>query len=131
MRRLILFKTVCKPSSVVYGHLSTNIVSNIPQRYLLNDSGEATKVNRLSILLRVGFTMQSVLPQTRCALTAPFQPYRLLGGLFSVALSLKSPSPGFLRHPASVKLGLSSWTGSPCPRDRITDLKSIVSLIQI
>ena len=46
------------------------------------------------------------------------------GGLLSVALSLKSPSPGFLRHPVSKTLGLSSLTGSPCPRDRITDLKS-------
>ncbi len=35
-----LFKTVDKPSSVVYGHLSTNIVTNIPQRYLLNPFGE-------------------------------------------------------------------------------------------
>ena len=44
--------------------------------------------------------------------------------LFSVALSLKSPSPGFLRHPVSKTLGLSSLTGSPCPRDRITNSKS-------
>ena len=38
--RAYLFKTICKPSSVVYGHLSTNIVTNIPQRYLLNRFGE-------------------------------------------------------------------------------------------
>ena len=27
---ILLFKTVCKPSSVVYGHLSTNNVTVIP-----------------------------------------------------------------------------------------------------
>ncbi len=41
----------------------------------------------------------------------------------SVALSLKSPPPGFLRHPVSIKLGLSSLTVSLRPRDRITNLK--------
>ena len=119
----IVFKTVCKPSSVVYGHLSTNNVTVIPQRCLLNGFGETPKWNRLSILRRVGFTMPLTLPWMRCALTAPFQPYRKFGGLLSVALSLKSPSPGFLRHPVSITLGLSSLTGSPCPRDRITILK--------
>ena len=34
------FKTIDKPSSVVYGHLSTNNVAAIPQRYLLNRFGE-------------------------------------------------------------------------------------------
>ena len=50
--------------------------------------------------------------------------------LFSVALSLRSPSPGFLRHPVSKTLGLSSLTGSPCPRDSITNLKSNIILYQ-
>ena len=35
-----VFKMVDKPSSVVYGHLSTNNVTVIPQRYLLNRFGE-------------------------------------------------------------------------------------------
>ena len=30
------------------------------------------------VLLQVGFTMPALLPRTRCALTAPFHPYRLL-----------------------------------------------------
>ena len=30
------------------------------------------------VLLRVGFTLPFVLPRTRCALTAPFHPYRVL-----------------------------------------------------
>ena len=52
------------------------------------------------VLLRVGFAMRSLLPGTRCALTAPFHPYRLRGGLFSVALSFRSPRPAVSRHPA-------------------------------
>ena len=35
-----------------------------------------------------------------CALTAPFHPYRRAGGLFSVALSLRSPSLDVIQHPA-------------------------------
>ena len=30
------------------------------------------------VLLRVGFTLPSVLPRTRCALTAPFHPYQAI-----------------------------------------------------
>ena len=30
---VILFKWICKPSSVLYDHLSTNNVTVIPQRY--------------------------------------------------------------------------------------------------
>jgi len=46
-----------------------------------------------SVLLPVGFAVPPTLPPTRCALTAPFHPYRgryatHRGGLFSVALSL-------------------------------------------
>src|SRR5687768_14396007 len=49
-----------------------------------------------SVLLPVGFTVPSLLPGPRCALTAPFHPYlpRTAGGLLSVALSLGSPPPG-------------------------------------
>ncbi len=53
-------------------------------------------------LLRMGFTLPSVLPRARCALTAPFHPCLIqpnfksddakfgtaIGGLFSVALSV-------------------------------------------
>src|SRR5918993_1573943 len=49
-------------------------------------------------LLQVGFAMPTLLPGTRCALTAPFHPCRRrcqrLGGLFSVALSVGSRPPG-------------------------------------
>ena len=71
-----------------------------------------------SVLLPVGFTMPLPLPAARCALTAPFHPYRRprltagAGGLLSVALSLGSPPPGVTRHRVSVEPGLSS----PRPR---------------
>src|SRR5579862_916719 len=50
--------------------------------------------------------MPSLLPSPRCALTAPFHPYRLptaftvksLGGLLSVALSVGSRPPGVTWH---------------------------------
>ena len=57
-------------------------------------------------LLQVGFAVPSLLPSPRCALTAPFHPYRPsaaftvkgLGGLFSVALSVGSRPPGVTWH---------------------------------
>ncbi len=63
-----------------------------------------------SVLLPVGFTVPSPLPETRCALTAPFHPYlpRREGGSFSVALSLGSPPPDVIRHRMSMEPGLSS-----------------------
>ncbi|ETZ05071.1 hypothetical protein K737_300498 [Holospora undulata HU1] len=47
----------------------------------------------------------------RCALTAPFHPYRFInGGIFSVALSLKLPWPSVTRRCVFVEPGLSSLT---------------------
>ena len=63
-----------------------------------------------SVLLPVGFAVPLPLPETRCALTAPFHPcsVRRRGGSFSVALSLGSPPPDVIRHRLSVEPGLSS-----------------------
>jgi len=65
-----------------------------------------------SVLLLVGFTMPSLLPEPRCALTAPFHPYlksrSSRGGILSVALSLGLPPPGVTRHHISMEPGLSS-----------------------
>src|SRR5580693_5878658 len=76
-----------------------------------------------SVLLPVGFAVPPALPQARCALTAPFHPYRPpptpypasgggqgggTGGLFSVALSLGSHPPDVIRHRLSTEPGLSS-----------------------
>ena len=67
-----------------------------------------------SVLLPVGFTMPPLLPVARWALTPPFHPYpgwilrSCRGGLLSVALSLRSPSPGVTRHRVPMEPGLSS-----------------------
>ena len=63
-----------------------------------------------SVLLRVGFSMPFPLPETRCALTAPFHlfPPKEAGSLFSVALSFELPQPDVIRHPFPLKPGLSS-----------------------
>jgi hypothetical protein len=63
-----------------------------------------------SVLLPVGLAVPLMLPSARCALTAPFHPYRrrTAGGLFSVALSLGSPPPDVIRHRVSMEPGLSS-----------------------
>jgi len=54
-----------------------------------------------------GLPCHGMLPPARCALTAPFHPYRSpemnqedLGGIFSVALSIGSRRPGVTWHPA-------------------------------
>src|SRR4051812_42528349 len=63
------------------------------------------------VLLPVGLALPPLLPRTRCALTAPFQPcrtFRVLGGVISVALSLGSPPPDVIRYRLSVEPGLSS-----------------------
>jgi len=65
-----------------------------------------------SVLLPVWFAMPFPLPDTRCALTAPFHPccppFRVGSGSFSVALSLGSPPPDVIRHRMSMEPGLSS-----------------------
>ena len=72
------------------------------------------------VLLRAGFCLPSVLPRTRCALTAPFHPYpppltvacrsrrASEGGIFSVPLFRQVALPG--RYPAHCpsEFGLSS-----------------------
>ena len=72
-----------------------------------------------SVLLPVGFALPPLSPAARCALTAPFHPCRRTGrslrggGLFSVALSLRSPSPAVSRHRILVEPGLSSTGVQP------------------
>src|SRR4029453_8860168 len=74
--------------------------------------GPTSKLARdpYSVLLLAGLAMRSLLPATRCALTAPFHPYRDRGpgGLLSVALSLGSPPAGVTRRHVVVEPGLSS-----------------------
>ena len=67
-----------------------------------------------AVLLPAGFAVPRTLPPARCALTAPFHPYRrsarsrVAGGLFSVALSLGSRPPAVNRRRSSMEPGLSS-----------------------
>jgi hypothetical protein len=63
-----------------------------------------------SVLLPAGFAVPRLLPDARCALTAPFHPYRgrIRGGLLSVALSLRLPPPDVIRRCVSAEPGLSS-----------------------
>ena len=83
------------------------------------------------VLLPAGFTVPSPLPGTRCALTAPFHPYRptlrRTGGLLSVALSLGSPPPGVTRRRVPVEPGLSSprsRKNEEQPSNRLTHCES-------
>tara|TARA_Y100001970_G_scaffold61952_1_gene79140 strand:- start:4727 stop:4915 length:189 start_codon:yes stop_codon:yes gene_type:complete len=62
--------------------MSPFISSSLPERLKL----EQFICHSYLALLQKGFAMPCLLPNKRCALTAPFHPY-LIGGLFSVALS--------------------------------------------
>ena len=76
---------------------SSSLPKSVGRAALLSHSGMLFYLT----LLRVGFTLPSLLPATRCALTAPFHPYLAMrGGVFSVALSVGSPLPRVTRHTA-------------------------------
>ena len=85
-----------------------------------------------SVLLPVGFTLPRPAPRARCALTAPFHPYRqtsrCVGGLLSVALSLGSPPPDVIRHRVSVEPGLSSPYRFPYCKRRPSSRLTLISL---
>jgi len=86
-------KGTCKPNSVEDGHSSRRRVAADAQqrptrrfRQWLEPPGRAGQARSGAglfgfrfppylVLLRVGFTLPSALPQKRCALTAPFHPY--------------------------------------------------------
>ncbi len=71
------------------------------------------------VLLQVGFTLPFVLPPTRCALTAPFHPYRSTGihlpsrrYIFCGTVHRLAPSRRYLA-PCPVEPGLSSDPEGP------------------
>ena len=70
--------------------------SNLPE----SDARHAKRIPIWSCS-RWGLPCHQVLPLMRCALTAPFHPYRLAGGLLSAALSVGSRPPGVTWHLAS------------------------------
>jgi hypothetical protein len=108
--------------------------SNQPGRQDLDtDPGTCVPHRPYSVLLPVGFALPPALPPARCALTAPFHPYRgnyatHRGGLFSVALSLGSRPPDVIRHRLSMEPGLSSpaCTGAAV---RLTDALGMRALV--
>jgi hypothetical protein len=104
-RRQVESVGICKPNSV--RHCAVAIIrlgdalprhsSDLPGR-LANRAGSLDRdacapqfIRPYLVLLRVGFAMQRSLLNARCALTAPFHPYLLRGGIFSVALSVGQP----------------------------------------
>ena len=140
---------VCKPGSGWHAGLTAYVTaiplgrrlpgasSNQPGRPDLDIDPEAPGTcaqkashRPYSVLLPVGFAVPPALPHARCALTAPFHPYRpsrrRAGGLFSVALSLGSHPPDVIRHRLSTEPGLSSPAPSQAeraperPSDRLT-----------
>ena len=61
----------------------------------------ATVIPPLFGLAPDGVYLAGLLPDRWCALTAPFHPYLQMQAVhISVALSLRSPSPDVIRHPA-------------------------------
>ena len=115
------------------GRLSPNASCNLPGRLAWKHRPYQRLGTRRPylVLLPVGFTLPSPLPGTRCALTAPFHPYRpslrWAGGLLSVALSLGSPPPGVTRRRVPVEPGLSSprsRKNEEQPSDRLTQSES-------
>ena len=76
------------------------------------------------VLLRMGFTLQSMSPRSRCALTAPFHPYRLkfcnlnwryvFCGTFP-KIGFKPTPLDVIQHPVCMEPGLSSAWHSDRP----------------
>ena len=92
-----------KPSSVPRSgddHLSSLTVTCKLKRP--NPEGSAGSfIPPLFGLAPDGVYLAGLLPDRWCALTAPFHPYLQMQAVhISVALSLRSPSPDVIRHPA-------------------------------
>ena len=122
---------VYKPNSVVYGHLSSSSVSVTVKRYF-SKLPRWNSLSRQFVNLASGgvYTAFRVTTKTVCSYHA-FSSLPNTRRLFSVALSLRSPSPGFLRHPVSKKFGLSSLTVFLRSRDHITNLKATLLYAKI
>jgi len=104
--RLNEVKPVCKPGSV-QGRTPAAVIPlgrRLPAGSSdLPGSSASHAIAPLFGLAPDGVCQPLVLPQARCALTAPFHPCLCLaaiGGVFSVALSIASRRPAVSRHPA-------------------------------
>ena len=98
-----IWQAACKPNFVEDDHSSrrritagarSDLPAGLAHRASTRLAACAAKLPAYLVLLRVGFTMPPTLQPERCALTAPFHPYRVLaerGGIFSVALAVPKP----------------------------------------
>ena len=96
--------SVCKPSSVLDGYLSTPIVTEGLQR-VCRDAEQA-----FCLISCTEWGLHARVVTKTCVGSYPaFPPLQLALRYISVALSLKSPSQDVILHSCSVVLGLSSW----------------------
>ena len=98
----------------------TVLLAALPLKHLKQPTqtqvtGCITIMSSYLVFLQVGFALPTRLRILRCALTAPFHPYPIKGGLFSVALSVDY-SPRCYLAPYPAEPGLSSpLSSSPNP----------------
>ncbi len=95
-------KPAYKPGSVENSHSSRPEIALRLKQPTRTQRGPRHKGSYL-VLLQVGFTLPPLLPEARCALTAPFHPYLYqpklaIGGLLSAALSVGLRPPGITWH---------------------------------
>ena len=97
-------QSACKPGSVLHAEgrpfifrvAYAGALRDLPERRSGNGLAHRSAGGRsYSVLLPVGFTVRAALPRRRWALTPPFHPDPVRGGLLSVALSLSAlDAPG-------------------------------------
>ncbi len=90
---------ICKPSSVVYGHLSGRAVTGAFKRYSRQPSGEQP-VRRLPNLAPDGVYTAHRVTAAPVSSYLPFPSLQIALRSVSVALSLESPPPDVIRRPA-------------------------------
>jgi hypothetical protein len=110
-----IWQAACKPNFVEDDHssrrrITANAHSDLPaglaHRASTRAAACAATLPAYLVLLRVGFTMPPALQPERCALTAPFHPYRILpnAAVFSLwhlpSRSLDASVPDVIRHTA-------------------------------
>jgi len=138
----LTYQPAYKPGSVRPAGLTANVTaipllrrlpgasSNLPERLARTDLGLSPQRRSYSVLLPVGFAVPFPSLETRCALTAPFHPYRgqnatqprrsVLCGTVPEAVSAcaETSPPDVIRHRSSMEPGLSSpaafrhWRGT-------------------
>jgi hypothetical protein len=106
---VVKWESACKPGSVEDKHSSGTRVTASLKRPTRKRAWIGAAARRAGCCFpiwpcsRWGLPCRRMLPPTRCALTAPFHPcrppFRGLGGLLSVALSVGSRPPGVTWHP--------------------------------